>query len=186
MVAAVEKERLWARDNVRANLFLLDSAAFYVSARRLLRSNSFGTVMPGLVCAAYAIEQLMNAALEYHGITPPTRGRAGHNLPHLASLLPVQPAIDIQDLELFTSYFDGRYFDNRGSDSMANEDYAKLDDIYHALYMTLDIPLQYHHRVGLLASLSDGPMNRADREIFQLDNTHFDEYLDLRQRSIEH
>jgi hypothetical protein len=53
--------------------------------------------------------------------------------------------------------------------------------------MKLDIPIQYHHKAGLLASaLSDEPVYQADREILQLHNAHFDDYLDLKQRSMRH
>jgi len=105
-------EREWARDNCSANLSLRNSASFYLSARRLLLSNAFGTVMPSLVCGSYAIEQLLKAALGYEKIEFP-RGNQGHNLVSLTELLPTTPTQPVfEGLRLFREYFDARYFDN--------------------------------------------------------------------------
>lgn len=130
---------------------------------------------------------MIKAALEYKGITTPT-GPKGHDLVLLAGLLPKQRATaNNPDLQLFTSYFDSRYFDNKTrASSLTNADYQKLDDLYYAFYKDLDIPIQYHCKVGLLASgLNDRPHSQADREILQLHNAHFDHYVDLKRRSSE-
>jgi hypothetical protein len=125
--------------------------------------------MPGLVCAAYAIEQLIKAGLEYKGIDPP-KGRHGHDLVLLAGLLSKQTAkANDDDLKLFNDYFNNRYFDNeKGANSMTNEDYKRLDDLYYAFYKELKIPTLCHCKVGLLASvLSAEPDKQSDREILQ-------------------
>src|ERR1700744_6103202 len=82
-----EHLRAWSRDNQGANLSLLHSAQFYLSARRLLVPPTTTSVIPGFVCAAYALEQVIKAALLYRGIKW-ERGGAGHDLSRLAGLLP--------------------------------------------------------------------------------------------------
>ncbi len=182
-----EEFREWGRTNVRANRFLQDSASFYVSARRLLIPGSATGLMPGLVCGAYALEQVMKAALEYAGTTPPI-GPKGHDLVHLAGLLPPATNVDAKGLALFGAYFQSRYFDNeKGADILNSGDYATMDNLYYSVYQFLDVPLAYHCRMGLLGVLfaDDQEHKRLDRKALKRDNAHFDYYADLYRRSAE-
>jgi hypothetical protein len=108
---ASEEQRAWGRDNQRGNMFLLHSASFYLSGRRLLTANRGTSLMPGLVCGAYGLEQVIKASLEYKGIRPPV-GNKGHDLFHLTTILSTARAeTNATELVLFSAYFNSRYFD---------------------------------------------------------------------------
>jgi hypothetical protein len=179
-----EHLRAWAQDHQGANWFLLHSAQFYLSARRLLVPTTRTSVMPGLVCGAYGLEQVIKAALAYKGITWQT-GSKGHDLRYLAGLLPTTTGANATDLQLFTEYFNSRYFDNKNAaDGLDSSDYTTLDNLYYTFYENLDIPLPYHCRVGLLAiALDNGEPGPTEREILELGNAHFNDYVNLRNRS---
>lgn len=175
----------WSRKYFKANMFALDSASFYISARHLLLSTMFSGVKPGLVSGAYSLEYLLKAALIYKDIEPPTRGTAGHNLFHLANLLDSKIANQYKaDLDLFYDYFNSRYFTHETErNGMYSDHVHKLDEVYRKIYEELNVPIEFHHSIGILGRVSlSGDTN--DMRAFEDRNSQYEYYNDLHNKSI--
>lgn len=175
----------WSQKYFKANMFALDSASFYISARHLLLSTMFSGVKPGLVSGAYSLEYLLKAALIYAGKEYPAKGKAGHNLYHLANILePTMANQHRDDLNLFYDYFNSRYFTHETErNGMHSNHVHKLDEIYQNIYEQLNVPIEFHCRIGVLGrvSLSRGT---KDMKAFENRNAQYEYYHDLNSRSV--